>query len=515
MASFGKHFVVNTKIGKSQAGAVKTGAFFRISVLTERLIRLEYSKDGYFVDQPTDFAINRNFEIPKFRFQEDDRFLVIDTGYFSLQYEKDKPFKGPSYAPDSNLKIKLINTDKVWYYGQPEARNFPASTVSLDDFGGDDKKLGKGLYSTDGFVSIDDSKSPIINEQGLLIEPPDGHMDIYVFMYKRDFGLCLKDYFTLTGYPALIPRYALGIWWYRDRIYSFEDTKKLLKVFDNHEIPLNVLLLGEFWHTKDMNNINLYKTGYTFSANLFPKPTEFITYMHEHGVRIGLQMDPTEGIGPQEPAYAEIVKNTQITAGNTIPFRAFDKMFIICYFDLLINPLMKANIDFFWMDYKEDLMSLRVLNYYHITDFRQSEYKRPLLLSRYSGGAAHRNTVLYSGETLVSWKTLNYLPYFNACASNLGLSWWSHDIGGFKNGIEDAELYMRYVQLGTFSPIFRFSAKRGVYYKREPWKWDFKTFNIVKSYMWLRQKLVPYLYSEAYAYSRNGLPLIQPLYYSF
>ena len=76
---------------------------------------------------------------------------------------------------------------------------------------------------------------------------------------------------------------------------------------------------------------------------------------------------------------------------------------------------------------------------------------------------------------LVSWKTLDYLPYFNSCASNLGLSWWSHDIGGFKEGIEDAELYMRYVQFGTFSPIFRFSAKRGIYYKREPWRWDITT----------------------------------------
>ena len=46
-------------------------------------------------------------------------------------------------------------------------------------------------------------------------------------MYKRDFGLCLRDYYLLTGYPAMIPRYALGIWWYRDRIYSFEDIKKL------------------------------------------------------------------------------------------------------------------------------------------------------------------------------------------------------------------------------------------------------------------------------------------------
>ena len=70
-------------------------------------------------------------------------------------------------------------------------------------------------------------------------------------MYRRDFGLCLKDYFSLTGFPPLIPRYALGIWWNRDMIYSYEDTKNLIKSFHKYEIPISVLLLNEFWHKKD------------------------------------------------------------------------------------------------------------------------------------------------------------------------------------------------------------------------------------------------------------------------
>jgi alpha-glucosidase (family GH31 glycosyl hydrolase) len=173
------------------------------------------------------------------------------------------------------------------------------------------------------------------------------------------------------------------------------------------------------------------------------------------------------------------------------------------------------NIDFYWIDYKDNRKFLRVLDYYHIKDFKQSDYKRPMLLTRNSGVSAHRNGVLYSGETIVSWETLKYLPFFNCSASNIGLSWWSHDVGGFKDGVEDAELYMRYVQFATFSPIFRFSAKRGVYYKREPWRWDYKTYNIVKYYTQLRMKFLPYLYTEAYKYASKGIPLIQPLYYSY
>ena len=515
MASFGKHFEVNEKEGLSQTQAVHKGDFYRITVLTDRLIRLEYSVTGSFNDKLTDLVQNRNFSVPSYTFEEDEKYMVITTKYFSLQYMKEKPFKGPSFAPDTNLKVKLLNTDKVWYYGHPEARNFLGSAFSLDDYKGGLFKLDKGLYSTDGFVVVDDSNPLVTNELGILSKSTENNIDLYLFMYKRDFGLCLKDYFMLTGYPTLLPRYALGIWWNRDIIYSMDNIKLLLSSFANNEIPLSVLLLNEFWHIKNKDNMLLDKTGFTFNKELFPSPNKLTTYLHDRGVRLGLELDPVEGIKSVEPAYDEFADELNYKNKETIPFLAFDKMFIILYFEKLINPLTKLDIDFYWIDYKKDVKTLRALAYYHIRDFKQNEYKRPMLLARNTGVAAHRNGVLYSGQTIVSWTTLKFLPFFNASSSNMGLSWWSHDIGGFKDGVEDAELYMRYVQLGTFSPIFRFSAKRGIYYKREPWLWDFKTYNIVKYYTQLRHKLIPYLYTENYLYANKGMPLIQPLYYNY
>jgi len=514
MASFGKHFKIDQNLGLSNSDAIKKGKTYRITVLSERLVRLEYAKDGKFNDSLTDLVQNRKFKTPNFKVEEDDRYLIITTKYFSLQYVKERPFKGPIYAPDANLKVKLLGTEKFWYYDHPEVRNFGSSSFSLDDFKGNNK-LNKGLYSVDGFVSINDNHPLLIDNIGIINNTDDEYIDTYLFMYKRDFGLCLKDYFTLTGYPTLIPRYALGIWWYRDKIYSESDVYDLIDSFNQHEIPLSVLLLGEFWHTKDPHNYNLYKSGYSFNKNLFPKPEEFIESIHDKGVKLGINIDPVEGITPKDEVYEECAKELEYTDGKPIPFNAFDKMFIVTYFEDIINPLTKMNVDFFWIDYKDNLKFLRALDYYHIKDFKQSDYKRPMLLTRNTGISAHRNGVLYSGETIVSWNTLKYLPFFNCSASNIGLSWWSHDIGGFKDGIEDAELYTRYCQFATFNPIFRLSAKRGVYYKREPWLWDYKTYNIVKSYTSLRMKLIPYIYSYAYTYSSTGIPLVQPLYYGY
>lgn len=515
MANIGKHFMIDTSKGKSLDGAIKKGSFYRITILTERLIRLEYSKKGVFNDLPTDFAINRSFDLPKYDFEEDDKYLIINTKYFNLQYLKESTFKGPSFAPETNLKIKLNNTDKYWYYDHPEARNYKGSSNSLDNFNGINKKLQNGLYSTDGFVSIKDNNSYILSDQGLITKSEDEYIDMYVFMYKRDFGLCLKDYFQLTGYPLLIPRYSLGIWWYKDLIYSQSDIERLINKFDEEEIPLSVLLLGEFWHEKNISNYDLRKTGYTFSKKLFPDTKLFMDNIHAKGIKLGLNIDPIEGVNPYDEAYPKFKEEFNLKDNQNIPFNVFDKMFIICYFEYLINPLTSMDIDFFWLDYKKDYNVLRALDFYHIMDCNKNEYKRPMLFTRNSGVAAHRNGILYSGETIVSWNTLKYLPYYNSSACNIGLSWWSHDVGGFKDGIEDSELYMRYIQFSTFSPIFRFSSKRGPYYKREPWLWDYKTYNITKYYTQLRHKLIPYIYSEGYNYSKNGLPLIQPLYYNY
>lgn len=513
MASLKEHFKIDSDNLISDSKVVFKGVNYRITVLSERLIRFEYSIDGKFYDGATELVHNRNFEAPKIKMEQDDKYLVITTKYFMLQYAKEKPYKGPSFAPDSNLKVKLVNTDKMWYYGHPEARNFKGSSFSIEDFGSE-TALSNGLYSTDGFAMLDDSHSLLIDNDGYLIPNNTKRTDFYLFVYRRDFGLCLKDYFTLTGYPPMIPRYALGVWWNRDQIYSFDDTKKLLKAFNKYEIPLSVLLLSEFWHKKDKNNYNLYKTGYTFNPELFNNPTEFTNYMHEHGVKVGLNLDGSEGINSLDDGYLKMCEELGNPTDKVIPFKVLDKNFITSYLENLIDPLYNYGVDFFWLDTKDELLT-RVLNYYHFNDFNKFQDKRGMILSRNGGKAAHLYPVHYSGETKVGWDTLKYLPYFNSTASNIGLSWWSHDVGGYKSGIEDSELYLRYVQFSTFSPIFRFSAKRGAYYKREPWRWDMKTYTIVKDYCKLRHKLIPYLYTENYKYHKNCLPIIQPLYYYY
>ena len=513
MANLDAHFKINYKDAISDEKAIFKGSKYRITIMSERLIRFEYNESGIFFDHPTEFARFRNFSVPEFQVEENDKMLVIQTKYFVLQYVKEKPFIGPKYAPDQFLKVGLTNSDKLWYFNHPEARNFGGTKVSFDN--GIKGALTKGLYSTDGFASFDDSKNLVFMDDGFLVKPTEKRIDTYLFIYRRDFGLCLKDYFTLTGYPPLIPRYALGIWWNKDFIYSFDDTKKLIKAFNTHNIPISVLLLNEFWHLKDKRDLTKFKTGFTFSNELFPDPYEFTTYMHNRGIKVGLNIEPSEGIKEHEEKFRVIATELGLINTRHIPFNVFDRTFIAIYFNHLIKPLDSLGVDFYWIDYNKDLDSLKALNHYHFKNYSKDNRLRPMILSRNALVSSHLNGIHYSGPTEVSFDTLDYLPSFNSSASNIGVSWWSHDIGGFKGGMEDSELYVRYVQFGTYSPIFRFASQRGHYYKREPWEWDIKTYTIAEYYCNLRHRLIPYIYTEGYKYHKTGLPLIQPLYYSY
>ncbi len=513
MASLKEHFAFkNYSNSISLDDAIVEGKKYRITILSDILIRFEWSNDGKFEDRPTEFAQFRRFSVPKYTKQEDKNFLIITTKYFKLEYQKEMPFYGTKLAPDQYLKVTLNNSDKFWYFGAAEARNFKGTAYSLDNADGI-ANYYNGLYSTDGFVSIDDSKSLIVNQDGSLGKRNDERIDTYLFMYRKDFGFCLRDYFKLTGKPALIPRYSLGIWWNKNISYTSADIEELITNFKNNGVPLSVFLFNKSWHI----SYDKCKSGYTFNYKLYDNPKNLIDNLHNNHIRVGLNIDPSDGIHPEEIAYNRFKTAANYQEDGIIPFNVFNKDMLNAYFDELIKPLYDLGTDFFWIDYNnpKDLYTLRALNRYHFLDYEKFVNKRGFILSRNGLIASHRYPCLYSGETIVSWKNLQLIPEFNSRSSNIGISWWSHDIGGYKNGIEDPELYMRFIEFGTFSPIFRLSSDSSHYYKREPWLWDIKTFSVVKEYLKLRHELIPYIYTEGYKYSKTGLPLIQPVYYRY
>ena len=495
-----------------------SGKTFRITVLTERLVRLEYNPNGLFVDLESELVRFRNFPKVDFELKEDNKYLTIKTKYFSLSYTKEKSFDGGRLVPMSNLKVELNGTDKGWYYNHPEIKNtkdYKGNFFSLDG-SEENLKARKGLYSPDGFSSIDDSNT-YLYDKNRKIYTRDGGIDIYLFMYNKDFDLALKDYFALTGYPSLIPRYALGNWWSRDFDYTTKDIEELIGNFEKNGIPLSILLLDKGWHQYNYENKEI-KSGFTFNKELIEKPKDLINDLHKKNIHVGVKIDPSDGVYPIDEKYKELADTFGVTDNKIIAFDPLNPVFLDSLYQIMISPLTHMGVDFFWNDTDCSTMYYIQFGLYSQLLFERinnDDKQHEMILSRNPMIATHRYPVTYTGKALIGWDTIKRICRTQEQASNMGIAWTSTDVDGNYGGIEEEELYVRSVEQATFGPILRFNAPRGRYYRREPWRWNAKTLEIVGRYLKLRHRLIPCLYSEAYEYHKNGTLFMKPLYYDY
>lgn len=503
-----KPILDNTKTSDEM---VFKGEKYRITVLSDCLFRLEYNPSGIFNDNLTEIVKNRNFEKPIFDATLDKGILNITTKYAKLSYIENRSFVGSKINPADNLSVDIISMDRTWYYGKPEIRNVN-SPSGKNNIKNNSYSLKKSLFSYDGYSTIDDSKSLVITSDGSFKENENKGIDLYLFVYGNDFSECLKSYFKLTGFTPLIPRYALGNWWYKNETYNDYKLKSLVDNFKNKQIPLSVILLNKDWHISKFGDKE-YTSGFTFNSELYASPKDMITYLHNLGIRIGLTINPNDGFLPYDEYYKKATEYIKPDETGIIPFNVYDNKVVDIFFKLFIHPLDALGVDFYYLNSDINKKS-DIINHYQSLDMNRNDIKRQMVYTNSPVNNQHKY-ILSPGESIVGWEHLRRIPFYNSLSVNNGVMWWSHDIGGFKNGIENDELYIRYLQLGTFSPILRLSSDIGEYYKRTPWKWNIKTYTIAKQYLTLRHRLVPYLYSEAYKYSTFGELFIKPLYYTY
>jgi hypothetical protein len=207
-------------------------------------------------------------------------------------------------------------------------------------------------------------------------------------------------------------------------------------------------------------------------------------------------------------------------SGEPVAFDPTDPDFVQAYLEILHHPLEAQGVDFWWMDWQQGnptrLPGLNLLwwiNHLHFQDLGRDPAQRPFIFSRWGGLGNHRYPIGFSGDTYVSWASLAFQPYFTATAANVGYSWWSHDIGGHMLGVEEPELYLRWVQYGVFSPIMRLHSTATPYHERRPWAYEAETARLASEALRLRHRLIPYLYTAAWRNSTSSEALVRPLYH--
>jgi len=498
--------------------ALVQGASWRVTVLTVNLLRLEYSPDGVFEDRATQFALNRNFPPCVFSTEESADVLTITTETLQLRYDK-KPFSR------IGLSVRLLGNTGIfhpfWRYGD-QGENLGGTVRTLDRIDGA-VPLEPGVLSKSGITAVDDSRTPALDSDGWVNPRREGNSDLYVFACGRDYRACLKDFYRLTGPTPLLPRYALGNWWSRFYRYTEQSYKELMERFESEKIPFSVSVIDMDWHLTNIDPaLGSGWTGFTWNRELFPNPEAFLAWLHQKNLRVTLNLHPADGIRAHEEAYGRIARRMEVDTERRKPveFDATNPDFLQAYFEEVLRPLEDEGVDFWWVDWQQGettrisgLDPLWVLNHLHYLDSARRS-KRALTFSRYAGLGSHRYPVGFSGDSIISWASLEFQPYFTATASNAGYGWWSHDIGGHMGGIRDDELAVRWVQFGVFSPVNRLHSNSNPFNSKEPWHFSPIARNIMTEFLRFRHRLVPYLYAMNRLASRNGEPLIQPLYYA-
>ena len=192
---------------------VVQGETYRITILTEQLVRFEYSEDGIFEDRATQVVLNRDFPKMNFEVKESEEELEITTKRLRIQYDKKKFTEEGLVVYVLSVPLEYDTYHVQWRYGW-KLPNFGGTTRTLDQINGA-CEIEPGIMSPWGAATLDDSKSLVFDENGFVVPRKKGVEDFYFFGYSREFDSCLKDYYYLTGKTPMIPRYALGNWWSR------------------------------------------------------------------------------------------------------------------------------------------------------------------------------------------------------------------------------------------------------------------------------------------------------------
>jgi alpha-glucosidase (family GH31 glycosyl hydrolase) len=517
--------------------AVVRGPGVRFTVLTSRLIRMEHSLTEQFEDHPSQAFWYRRQPVPPYTVRCDEKDVdstrgvrlpssvigqdvEIETEHLRLSYRvTDQGFTA------STLSVEVKATGATWYFGDLPRRggNLMGTYRTLDRAAGE-VPLESGLMGRSGWAVVDDSASLVFNEESwpAAREHPT-NLDLYFFGYGHDYAACLADFSAVAGPAPMIPRYILGNWWSRYWAYSADELLSLMREFRAHGVPLSVCIVDMDWHITRTGNRSTGWTGYTWNRELFPDPPGFIDELHALGLRTALNLHPAEGVHPHEAQYSDLARRMGVdpASGEPIPFDCVDPTFVQGYFELLHHPYEAQGVDFWWLDWQQGkqaklpgLDPLWWLNHLHYLDLGRDGRKRPFIFSRWGGLGNHRYPIGFSGDTVVGWEALANQPAFTSTAANVGYGWWSHDIGGHMWGIEDDELYARWVQYGVFSPILRMHCTNNPYHERRPWARGPAAERAVTAALRLRHKLIPYVYSMAWRHHATSLPLIMPLYYS-
>lgn len=377
------------------------------------------------------------------------------------------------------------------------------------------------------------------NDRFSYFQAEDGEMNYYIFT-GTTIASIIDRYTWLTGRMELPPLWSLGFQQCRYSYYPYPEVLNAARTFREKHIPADVLYL-------DIHYMDAYKV-FTWHPKRFPDPAGLVKQLKEMGFNIVVILDP--GIkrelgyhayddGKQKDLFVKYPDgeeyNGQVWPGWSA-FPDFTAEKARAWWGEQMKAITEAGVEGFWNDMNEpaawgqhlpDLIEFeyegeggthkKTRNVYGMQMARSTveggkkllNGKRPFVLTRAGYCGIQRYAAVWTGDNVSNDDhMLAGVRLINSMGLT-GIGYAGYDVGGFA-GEASPELFARWIALGAFSPFFR-SHSMVNSRDSEPWSFGEEVEDISRNYIRLRYRLMPYIYSNFYLTTQNGMPIARSL----
>lgn len=354
----------------------------------------------------------------------------------------------------------------------------------------------------------------------------EGELIDYYFFYGPSFKTILDTYTELTGKPPLPPRWSFGTWVSRISYFSQDQVSSVMQTLREMKFPADVIHIDSGWFKED------WVCDWRFDEKRFPDPRSMFNQAHELGFRISLWQIPY--ILRETGLYQEARKKGLLAKNNgpfvfLIQFLArpidFSKPEAVEWYQGLLARLLEMGADAIKTDFGEQIEppmrfmtgdGRKMHNLYALL-YQKAAFEitrkvkgkeNAVIWARSAYAGAQRFPVHWSGDNSANHENLLCSLRGGLSLGLCGFSFWSQDTGGFV-GMPADDVYIRWVQLSIFQSHIRFHGHPPKC--REPWNFSLETQKVVRDFLNLRYRLIPYIFSEAKRAADSGLPLLRHL----
>jgi alpha-D-xyloside xylohydrolase len=373
----------------------------------------------------------------------------------------------------------------------------------------------------------------------------------YYFIQGGNADKVIAGYRHLTGQVPLFPRWTLGYFQSRERYKSQYETVDVVRQYRKLKVPLDGIVQDWQYWSEDES----YWNSTEFGNPRFPEPKKMIDSVHELNGHIIISVWPSFGnktkiyqtLKQQNMLYGSYV--TWPINPNVEVYDAFNPHARDLYWSFMNKNIFSIGIDGWWLDstepdhfkdkesdetYKTYLGAYRKVRnafplihtggvYKHQRETTAS--KRVFILARSAfSGQQRYGTMMWSGDVVSGWKVFRAQISGGLNLSLSGLPYWNSDIGGFfsgrnyPKGVNDPafrELYVRWLQFGTFCPMMRShgtDTPREIYQFGEKGDW---AYDAIEKFINLRYRFLPYNYSNAWQVTAHAGTMMRALVMDF